>query len=115
MQPAWEPQSGSGARIGWYGQMIKHSQASSPRTSHTRLLKAWAKRQAVRFGFSNVARREWRTAGVESGPNPSRDKRGTWKSRFEFIPPWLFQGKPTARQAQRENGMERIEQAKATL
>lgn len=29
MQPAWEPQSGCGARIGWYGQTIKHSQASS--------------------------------------------------------------------------------------
>ena len=86
MQPAWEPQSGSGARIGWYGQTIKHSQASSPRTSHTRLFKAWAKRQAVRFGFSNVARREGRTAGVQSGPNPSRDKRGTWKSRLKSNP-----------------------------
>ena len=61
--------------------MSKHSQASSPRTSHTRLIKAWAKRQAVRLGLSNVTRREWRTAGVQSGPNPSRDKRGTWKSR----------------------------------
>ena len=86
MQPTWEPQSGSGARIGWYGQTIKHSQASSPRTSHTRLLKAWAKRQALRIGLSNVARREWRTAGVKSEPNPSCDKRGTWKSRFEFNP-----------------------------
>ena len=29
MQPAWEPQSGCGARIGWHGQTSKHSQASS--------------------------------------------------------------------------------------
>jgi hypothetical protein len=34
---------------------------------------------------------------------------------FEVIPPWLFQGKPTARQAQGDNGVEKIEQAKATL
>jgi len=60
---------------------FEHSQASSPRTSHTRLIKAWAKRQAAMFGLSNVVRREWSTAGVESGPNPPRDKRGTWKSR----------------------------------
>jgi len=42
----------------------EHSQAPSQRTSHTRLIKAWAKRQAVRFGLSNVARRKRCTAGV---------------------------------------------------
>jgi len=114
MQSTWKPQSGCDARIGRHGQTIKHSQASSPRTSHTRLFKAWAKRQAVRFGFSNVARREWRTAGVESGPNPSCDKRETWKSRLVQSRLGCFQGKPTARQA-RGNGVERIEQAKAAL
>src|SRR4029453_13979347 len=44
MQSAWQPQSELDARIGRYGQTIKHSQASSPRTSHTRLIKAWTKR-----------------------------------------------------------------------
>src|SRR5882724_4437572 len=81
-------------------KLIEHSPESSKRTSHTRLFKAWANRQAVRIGLSNVARREWRTAGVQSGPNPSRDKRRTWKSRLDSIPPWLFQGKSTARHAQ---------------
>jgi len=33
---------------------------------------------------------------------------------LSVIPPWLFQGKPTARQA-RGDGMERIEEAKAVL
>ena len=33
-------------------KLIKHSQAPSPRTSHTRLFKAWAKRQAVKVGLS---------------------------------------------------------------
>src|SRR5881396_1199676 len=44
MQLTWKPQSGCDARIGRYGQTIKHSQASSQRTSHTRLIKAWTKR-----------------------------------------------------------------------
>ena len=81
-------------------KLIKHSQASSPRTSHTRLFKAWAKRQAVRIGLSNVARRERCTAGVKSGPNLSRGRCGTWKSRFSSSRLGCFQGKPTARQAQ---------------
>ena len=81
-------------------KLIEHSQASSRTMSHTRLLKAQAEiGPAVRFGPSNVARRECRTAGVQSGPNPSRDECGTWKSR-QSIPPERFSGKPTARQAQ---------------
>jgi hypothetical protein len=80
--------------------MIKHSQASSPRTSHTRLFKAWAKRQAVRIGLSNVVRRERCTAGVQSGPNPSCGRCGTWKSRWKSSRLGGFQGQPTARQAQ---------------
>jgi len=81
-------------------KLIKHSQASSPRSSHTRLFKAWAKRQAVRIGLSNVARRERCTAGVKSGPNPSCGRCGTWKSRWKSSRLGCFQGKPTARQAQ---------------
>ena len=61
---------------------FEHSQASLGRASHTRLIKAWAKRQAVRIGLSKIVRRECRIAGVQSGPNPSGDQRGTWKSRF---------------------------------
>ncbi len=76
---------------------FEHSQASSPRTSHTRLCKAWAKRQAVRIGFSNVARREGRTAGVQSGPNPSCDKRGTWRSHR--VHPALAVPRPANRKA----------------
>jgi len=45
-------------------KLNKCSQASSPRTSHTRLIKAWAKRRAVESGLSNVARRDSETAGV---------------------------------------------------
>ena len=61
---------------------FEHSQASLGRTSHTRLIKAWAKRQAIRIGLSKIVRRECRIAGVQSGPNPSCNQRGTWKSRF---------------------------------
>ena len=40
--------------------------------------------QAVRFGLSNVARRERCTAGAQSGPNPSCGRCGTWKSRISY-------------------------------
>ena len=76
----------------------EHSQASSEERARRGCFKAPAKiRPAVRFGLSNVARREWRTAGVESGPNPSRDECGTWKSCG--YPAWTV-----SRQAHRKAG-----------
>jgi hypothetical protein len=80
-------------------KLVKHLQASSKERATRGCFKAQAKiRPAVRFGLSNVARRECRTAGVQSGPNPSRDEYGTWK-RCGY-PAWISPGKPTARQAQ---------------
>ena len=97
-------------------KLIKHSQASSPRTSHKRLFKAWAKRQAVRIGLSNVARRECCTASVKSGPNLSCGRCGTWKSRFSSSRLGCFQGKPTARQAQgRRHGEDRTSQGRSVM
>ncbi len=58
MEQPWQPQAGGRTRIGGHGQTIERSQASSPRMSYKRLLKAQAKRRAVWFGFSNVTRRE---------------------------------------------------------
>ena len=79
-------------------KLIEHSQASSQETSRKRLCKAPAKTgPAVKIGPSNVARREWRTAGVQSGPNPSREECGTWKSRS--YPAWMV-----SRQANRKAG-----------
>ena len=78
-------------------KLIKHSQASSQETSHTRLLKAQAQTgPAVKIGSSNVARREGRTAGVQSGPNPSREECRTWKSRS--YPAWMV-SRPVNRKA----------------
>ena len=58
MEQPWQPQAGGRTRIGGQGQTIERSQASSPRMSYKRLLKAQAKRRAVWLGFSNVTRRE---------------------------------------------------------
>jgi hypothetical protein len=44
MQSTWEPQSGATLESDGMVKLIKHSQASSPRTSHTRLIKAWTKK-----------------------------------------------------------------------
>ncbi len=52
-------------------KLTKRSPASLSLKSRKRLLKALAKRHAVRFGLSLMARRECRTAGVESGPKSS--------------------------------------------
>src|SRR5947208_14112578 len=43
MQSTWEPQSGATLELDGMVKTFEHSQASSPRTSHTRLTKAWAK------------------------------------------------------------------------
>src|SRR5437773_872006 len=43
MQSTWEPQSGATLESDGMVKIYEHSQASSPRTSHTRLIKAWAK------------------------------------------------------------------------
>src|SRR5207302_8457931 len=43
MQSTWEPQSGATLESDGMVKTCEHSQASSPRTSHTRLIKAWAK------------------------------------------------------------------------
>ncbi len=93
----------------------EHLQASSEERAKRGCFKAPAKtRPAVRFGLSNVARREWRTAGVESGPNPSCGECGTWKS-CQF-PPGEYPGKPTARQAQgRQHEEDRTSQGRSVM
>ena len=57
----------------------KHRHGKQATRGWIRLGPKW---QAVRFGLSNVARRERCTAGVQSGPNPSCGRCETWKSRF---------------------------------
>ena len=78
--------------------------------SHKRLCKAQAKRQAVRLGFSNMARREQSTAGVQSGPK-SIPYRMQNMERL-LLRATLFVAAPTARQGSGAS-MEKTEEAKA--
>src|SRR6185436_14912502 len=89
----------------------KHRHGKQATRGWIRLGPKW---QAVRFGLSNVARRERCTAGVQSGPNPSCGRCGTWKSRFSSSRLGCSKaGQPQARP--RGDGMQRIEKAKAVL
>ena len=112
MKQTWQPQAGVALESEDRVKLIKRLQAPSQDPSHTRLIKARAKRQAVRSGPSNVARRERSTAGVQSGPKsiPYR------MQNMEKLPAWTtpFVVAPTARQGSRSS-METTEEAKAGM
>lgn len=110
MKQTWQPQAGVALESEDRVKLIERSQAPSQDPSHTRLVKARAKRQAVRTGPSNVARREQSTAGVQSGPKsiPYR------MQNMEKLPTWatLFVVAPTVRQGSRRS-LEKTEEANA--
>src|SRR5258708_3018645 len=98
-------------------KLIKHSQASSPRTSHTRLIKAWTKmvRGQVRTLNDSPTRMMKPPVYRVDLTLPVRNVEHG-KAVLVSFPPWPVQGQSTVRQTQgRRHGEDRTSQRRCVI